>query len=478
MHKFMRSLLLIIIVCFGAAHATNHLKHGALDWSQASRRASRSFGKFLWGSATCEYQNSGAGHCKHSNWAGFLKDMPADIRADHAGTAADYWNRCFDDIKLMKELGLNAFRFSIDWSMIEPVAGEFDEEALKHYDDFINALLANNITPMITMYHWVHPQWFEKMGAFESEENIQYFVRFCVRIFNRYRDRVNLWTTLNEPNIYAFSAYVRGVFPPGVRDSLRAGEVLKNLWLAHVAVYRTLKPRGNKKTEIGVIHQHLIFKPFHETSSVERSATDYLTQLISTASFEFLRTGHFKFRSIPAIDMLFFGLRKPKYVSKTIEFDCPDLPATIDFIGLNYYSEVKLNFLKPHQNPHYYDDEIRTDMQYGFCPEGLYNSIVDMSALGVPIYITENGIADADDDRRALWIERHLYALNRARHDGYDVRGYFYWSLLDNLEWDEGFKMRFGLYHVNFDTKERTLRRGSHAFIDAIRASGRASTAV
>lgn len=459
-----------------AAENSAYVQRGDWNWEAiaCAREPMKVPKKFLWGSATCEYQNSGAEHCKDSNWAGFMPKMPAHIRADHAGTAADYWNRCFADIQLIKDLKLNAFRFSLDWSMIEPIQGTWNEDALEHYDQFIDQLLANGITPMATLHHFTHPEWFEALGAFEREENTEHFVRFSKMVFGRFSDRVKLWATFNEPSIYAVSAYVRGVFPPGVRDSLRAGEVLKNLWIAHAATYKALKrldtklrrELGSEPAQIGVVHQHLLFKPYHETSKVERYVTDYLSQMMTTASFDFMRTGHFKFRSVPMIDMMLGGLILPHHVEKTIEYDLPGLQNTYDFVGLNYYSEVRLNFLQPHKNP-FFDpsdpDDIATDMPYSFRPEGLYNAIVDTSVCGKPIYITENGVADVGHGLRGLWIKRHLHAVNCALQDGYDVRGYFYWSLLDNLEWDEGFKMRFGLYEVDFDAadKPRRLRPGA-----------------
>ncbi len=455
--------------------APAYVQRGDWDWEAIERVNAPLTLPKLMGTATCEYQNAGAGTCKDSNWAGYMPQMPAHIRADHAGTAADYWNRCFADIQLIKDLKLNAFRFSIDWSMIEPTRGTWNEDALAHYDKFIDQLLANGITPMATLHHFTHPQWFEELGAFEHEKNIKHFVRFSELVFARFSNRIALWTIFNEPGIYAFSAYVRGVFPPGARDSLLAGEVLKNLWIAHAVTYKALK-KINQHAQIGVVHQHLLFKPYHVTSAIEGYVSDYISQLMTTASFEFMKTGHFKFRSVPLLDMMLGGLQMPEYLEKTIEFDLPELPQLFDFIGLNYYSVVRFNFLQPHNNP-YYDpsdpNDIATDMPYSFCPEGLYNAIVEMSACGKPIYITENGIADAKDNLRGLWIKRHLYAVSRALEDGYDVRSYFYWSLLDNLEWDMGFEMRFGLYDIDFNApdKPRTLRAGARELLYAIERS-------
>lgn len=465
--------------CSGGPHIPRHfarledyVARGDWNWSEINTEESMSLPRgFLMGAATAEYQNSGAGICTASNWAAHLPKMPTKIRAEHAGTAADWWNKCVEDIALVKALKLNALRFSIDWSMIEPTPGDYNIAALEHYDRFINALLENHITPMVTLHHFVHPQWFEALGGFENEENIEHFVRFSRLVFERYHNRVRLWCTFNEPNIFAFSAYVRGEYPPGVRDSLRAGHVLKNLWIAHYRTYHALKPI-NRDAQIGVVHQHLIFEPVHVTSGAERAVTDYLTQLITTASFNFMCTDHFIFRSKTVFDMM-FGAKRLQRGEQVIDFELPGLQDSYDFVGLNYYSRVRLNFRKPHQNP-YFDpsdpDEITTDMPYAFYPEGLYNAIVDMSVCRKPIYITENGIADASDTKRATWIKRYLHAVRCALHDGYDVRGYIYWSLLNNIEWNDGIGMCFGLHDIKFDhpDKVRTVYPGARELTRAI----------
>ena len=194
--------------------------------------------------------------------------------------------------------------------------------------------------------------------------------------------------------------------------------------------------------------------------------TKYMSHVATTAGFEFLKTGHFKFKTNPMLDVTLNG-SMPHLMSKTIKCDAPEVRTSYDFIGLNFYSDVRINLKDPFNNPAFDRNAIKTDLHYAFYPEGLYNAIVDMSALNVPIYITENGISDVRDDRRKMWIERYFYALNQALKAGYNVRGIFYYSLLDVMEWDDG-KAAFGLYQVDPVTKVRSLRNGSLALRDAI----------
>jgi len=414
---------------------------------------------FLWGTATCEYQNSGAINCPDINWADWEKTAPGQNShiegGQQSGTANDHWNRVDEDITLMKKLGVNAYRFSIDWGRVEPEEGLFNQEALNHYSLLCNKLIANGITPMVTLHHFTHPRWFEKKGAFEKEENIPYFVRFSMRMFALLKDRVSLWCTINEPTIYTMQGYVRGVFPPGKTSPGLAGEVLKNLLKAHCSVYHILKVLpGGQEMQIGIVHSLLKFEPYHWYSPIENGVCKYFTHIVHGALKSFFKTGSFSFYT--------------PWGTRTTYSD-PLAPESFDFVGLNYYSRAVINI-----NWDYsaggggYPGEVMTDMPYASYPEGFRQALLEMAELGKPIYVTENGIADAKDDRRADFIRDYIAAMAQAKKEGCDVRGYFYWTLMDNFEWDMGFDMRFGLYEVDFETKERTLRKGAEMFRDVV----------
>lgn len=444
------------------------------DWSKINTENIYFPKDFLWGVATSEYQNSGAVNCPDSNWASwestkFDDGKPHIERNEKSGVSSDFYNKYFQDIQnVKKDLGINSFRFSIEWSKIEPQEGIFDAEALNHYSEFCDYLLAHDIVPMITLHHFTHPQWFEDKGAFERKENIEYFVRFSKKVFELLSDRITLWCTINEPNIYAFQGYVRGVFPPGKTGmggkllptvNHLAVTVLKNLMLAHVEVYNALKemPYG-KRAQIGIVHQYLKFEPYGVLNPFEYLPGSILglNYFLNDVLINFYETGVFKFQSYtPCIDL--------KYKA--------DGKKCMDFIGLNYYSRALVAIRPGHEVSSCYEHEIMTDMPYAIYGEGLYQAIEKMAKLKMPIYITETGISDAKDDRRGMFIKQYLYAASKAIAKGHDLRGFYYWSMTDNFEWDMGYNQHFGLYSVDLKTQERKLREGAKYYGEVIKKS-------
>lgn len=417
---------------------------------------------FLWGTAISEYQVSGSIHCPNSNWAQWERQFhpngkPRILNESISGTACDFKSLYHQYIPIMQELRTNAFRFSIEWSNIEPQEGKFSEVELNHYEQLCDHLLAAGLMPMITLHHFTDPLWFCQKGGFEREENIFYFVRFCKKIFERLSGKVNFWATFNEPNIYMFQGYLRGVFPPGKSNPLKAIEVMANLLKAHEQTYFALKNMANgAHAQIGFVHQYLKFYPYSRLNPLERIPGLAYNYLLNEAVLNFFKTGSFKIN----IPFLF------KY-----EYHASRQKKMIDFIGLNYYSRVLIKaqmnlkkFLVPAAYPH----EIMTDMPYAMYPEGIYHAIQDLSTLQVPMYITENGISDAKDDRREHFIDKYLMHMGKALTDGYDIRGYFYWSLMDNFEWDEGHAQKFGLCHVDFETKRPIIRQSAWRYRDII----------
>jgi beta-glucosidase len=420
---------------------------------------------FLWGTGVSEYQVSGAQGCPLSNWADFeatynKNGTPHIAHNQKSGSACDFKNLYRMYIPIMKELGTNAFRFSVEWSNIEPQEGVFDESELAYYDDLCDALLQAGITPMITLHHFTDPLWFTKKGGFEREENTIYFVRFCQKVFERLGNKVRFWITINEPTIYMFQGYLRGVFPQQKINPFLGIRVMRNLLEAHTKTYRALKkmPHG-VEAQIGIVHQYLMFYPYGTWNPLERIPGLMFNYILNTAVLNFFRTGIFRIK-IPFI--------------LNCEYQAPYDQNLLDFIGLNYYSRVivkgQLSFTEPIV-PSCYPDEIMTDMPYAMYPQGLYDAIAQVADLEVPIYITENGIPDEKDDRREQFIADYLAAMSRAINDGFDVRGYFYWSLMDNFEWDEGYLKKFGLCHVDFETKQATIRDGARIYAKIIAQS-------
>lgn len=439
----------------------------AWDWTRIELGQLRFPPDFVWGVATAAHQVEGGLH--NNNWSRWETQRAPDGQpriagGQVAGQACDHWSRFREDIGLIQALGVDAYRLSVEWSRVEPEQGRYDEAALDRYQEIIEALRARGITPMVTLHHFTHPLWFEDLGSFEREENIAHFVRFCEHVFRRLGPLVPRWCTLNEPEVFATQGWFNGIFPPGKKDPQLTAVVLCNLVRAHGRVYRALKalPHGHD-VEIGLVKDIFQFDPSRRWFLPDLLISRALDDVFNGSILAALETGHFRLK-VPGL----------------IELDAPCLEAagTLDFVGLNYYSHLLVRFKPSPSQPFDFvtrRGDVQTDMPYPIYAEGFYRALKRIGGLRVPVYVTENGIADDRDDRRATFIRRYLYALSRARDEGVDIRGYYYWSLMDNFEWAEGWNMKFGLYAVDRETQTRTLRPGAAAFVEIVnRSHGRA----
>ncbi|MBA65501.1 MAG: hypothetical protein CMG55_06850 [Candidatus Marinimicrobia bacterium] len=434
------------------------------DWDRIDTQDIHFPKSFAWGTATAAHQVEG--NNTNNNWYQWENEVDEDNlprihNGDKSSIAADHWKRYPDDIKLMNELGVNHYRFSIEWSRIEPERGVFNLDAINHYRDLCDSLLKNNITPVVTLHHFTHPIWFEELGAFEKQENIKYFIKYSEYAFNNLQDLVPIWCTINEPSVFVSQGYFNGIFPPGKKDPVLAATVLENLLNAHTKVYKHLKElKGGSKAQIGLVKNIFQFDPLRRWHILDWIFSNVLNNVFTNSSIDFLKTGHSTF-SLP-------GMVHKEMIN-------PDAVGALDFIGLNYYSRMHVIGQASLAEPFLFEKrekDIQTDMDYALYPEGFYKALHTISTLEKPIYVTENGVADHGDSIRTLFIKRYLYALNMALKDRLDIRGYFYWTLMDNFEWAEGYKMKFGLYEVDFNTQKRTLRKSSKPFIDMVKKRG------
>ncbi len=358
---------------------------------------------FLFGFAIASAQNDAED--ENSTWTQWQRTTWPDGKphiddGERSGKACDHWNLYKKDIELMKnDFNANTFRFSVAWSRIEPKEGEFSDEALKHYSQEVDALLEAGIVPMITLHHFDHPTWFEEKGAFEKEENISYFTRFSKKVFEKLGQKVPLWCTINEPTIYMFQGYMpfNCKFPPGKFSMLLwhplAVKVLRNFMQAHTETYHALKAMpGGDKAQIGLVHQYLKFQPYNWYNPVDHFMKLVCNQLMVDAVLDFMEKGIFS-----------FGF--PGYYYE--EYKAPEGKLS-DFIGLNYYSRVLQYWFS--KKGACYSNEIMTDMPYALYPQGIYLAIKDVSRLGLPIYITENGTDDREENdwRRAKFFREYL----------------------------------------------------------------------
>ncbi|MFW6369087.1 MAG: glycoside hydrolase family 1 protein, partial [Myxococcota bacterium] len=286
---------------------------------------------FTWGVAAAAHQVEGGND--NNQWSEWEKQVDKKgrprIRDGHvAGSACEHWTRYEEDIALMKELGVSAYRFSVEWSRIEPKEGEWNEEALEHYSKVIDACLREGIEPMVTFLHFTHPIWFDELGAFEKEENIRFFVRFCEKVFTAYSDRVKLWCTINEPEVVSLTGYLLGLFPPGAHSPRRTAVVMRNLLLAHARAYHAVKALpGGDEAQVGLVKNIFQFDPFRRWALLDWAVARLAHRFYNGAILDYLRTGVFSLR-IPGL----CWYRR----------EDPEVKLSGDYMGLNYYSHMNV----------------------------------------------------------------------------------------------------------------------------------------
>ncbi len=467
--------LVVLVIAYFVGLAVLHRKIDKWNWTEDMLKPEKlQFpDDFIWGTASASYQVEG-GHGIEDSWGWWETQNKPDGTPRVQGKNAisnDEWNLFEKDIKNMKWLGVDSYRFSLSWSKIEPKQGVINEDALKHYDMLIDSLLANNIKPMITLHHFSHPTWFEKKGAFDKEENIQYFVNFAKIVFKRFSDKVEFWATFNEPAVYAYGRHIDMNHPTPFTtpDFNRLGVMLKHTLMAHDLIYSAYKkaPNGNK-VKVGIVKSFMQMDPYSSYDLGDQIMGHYANKLFLQAYVNYFENGVFDFQAIP--------------VGADIVYENPNketIGKNLDFIGLNYYSHNAFDFnwtsldLDKSAKPLYYPNEEKTDLDYGFYPEGLYRAIREASVLNKPIYITENGIGVGPEreELRKKHLRTALYDVSKALVDGYDVKAYYYWSLNDNFEWDLGFSKKFGLCSVDRKTLERTPKESAHLYKEYIKAS-------
>lgn len=363
---------------------------------------------FLWGAATSAYQVEG----------GIKNDWSLVF---DAGLACDHYNRFREDFDLARSLNQNAHRFSIEWSRIEPEEGKFNEKEIEHYRQVIRALRERGIESFVTLWHWTFPLWFSKKGGFEKRKNIKYFLGYVEKVVSSFKNDVNFWLTLNEPEIYSSNSFLTGKWPSQKKSLLSYLKVFMNLVWAHRKAYKIIK-KINPQAQVGLAKNNIYFE------SVNKNPFNYFLKKMADFWWNFL------------------------FLNKIWLY--------LDFIGLNYYYHNRIKGLKFSQN----ENKEVSDMNWEIYPQGVYYVLKDLKRYKKPVYITENGLADAKDEKREKFIKEHLFWIHKAIEEGIDVRGYFHWSLVDNFEWDKGFWPRFGLIEIDYKTMERKIRPSAYEY--------------
>jgi beta-glucosidase len=390
---------------------------------------------FLWGCATAAHQVEGGNH--NCDWWEF--EQRGGIRTgDSADPACDHYRRFREDFALLRRLHNNAHRLSVEWSRVEPSPGEFDSVQIAHYREVLSELRAQGMAPMVTLHHFSSPTWFARRGGWAASGAGDAWLPFVRRAAEELGDLVAFWCTINEPNIYAYQGWMAGEFPPARRGDV-AGlyRVLANLRRAHEDAYRELG-RLTPDVPVGLAHHKWLMLPAEVRLRRDRMAAG-VAQLV----MDRWPTG---------------GGRLGRVVE-----------APGDYIGLNHYtgSLVAFDPRRPGEgfarrfNP---PDLPETDFGWALEPGWLRESLEQLRDLGRPVYVTENGIAAADDERRQEFLPAVLAQVWEAIQAGVDVRGYFHWTSHDNFEWAHGYSMRFGLISVDRDTQQRTVKPSARLF--------------
>lgn len=384
---------------------------------------------FFWGASTSAHQVEGGNdnqwtvweleHAKQLaqtahirlNWLPryeAVKDQAEEPENYVSGQGVDHYNRYKEDFDLLKELNLNSFRFSVEWSRLEPEEGKWNEEAVAHYKRYIMELRKRKIEPFINLWHWTAPKWFIEKGGFEKRSNLVYFDRFVKKVSEELIDEVEYILTLNEPNVYASFGYLIGEHPPALKNPLLFAKVYWNLTRVHRRAYKILKAK-KPSLQIGVAHQ---------LANIQPKRAHNLSDIMTTEIMRYFWNWWFLHR-----------IRRYQ-----------------DFVGINYYFADYYTGFGKRKNP----KVPLSDLGWYMEPEGVYPLILRAwSHFKKPIFLTESGLADAHDIHRRWWIEETTVAMERALSEGVDVRGCFHWSLLDNFEWSFGWWPKFGLVAVD-----------------------------
>jgi len=411
---------------------------------------------FFWGAASSAHQVEG--NDIHSDWwpweqAGRTKS------GDVSGQATDHYNRFESDMDLLVDLNLDTYRFSLNWARIFPNGPDTPDDAVvARYDQFFAALKARHIRPMVTLLHFTSPQWVTDTDRWGTGEAIGDFTKFVRFVATRWGKDVDYWVTVNEPDVYSFHGWMRGIFPPGKLDPGLAFTVFTNFMKAHAEAYHLIKEIDTIDADgdgqpalVGIAQLIVPVEAFSAFNPVETAIAN------TAAAF----SNGFWLRSNQT------GLFDPQlpFVSGPFE-SYPRFKNTLDFIGVNYYSRQIVRFdlggLFIGSPP----GAVVSQLGIEIYPPGLQESLEFVSQFGLPILISENGIADAEDKDRAQYIVSHLSVLAEfiRRHPHVPVLGYIHWSLTDNYEWENGFAPRFGLYAVDYATQARTKRASADVF--------------
>ena len=417
---------------------------------------------FLWGCATASHQVEGQN--KNNNWWAWEQQPGRIVHGHKSGLACDWWGgRWREDFDRAVETHQNAHRLSVEWSRIQPAPDRWDEAALDNYREMLQGLVERDLTPMVTLHHFSDPIWLTERGGWETPEAADLFNRYVEKTVEALGEYVNLWVTINEPNVLLASGYFMGVFPPGKQDFGLALEVAENLTRAHAMAYQTIH-RLQVQARVGIALNYRVFTPAQAWSPLDRWTAGMQGLLFNELFPVAFQTGRLRF---------------PAWFKRI-----PQAKGTQDFLGINYYSRdlIAFNLLKPGDlfARRFYPatDEVSSTGFIANVPEGMFQALKWGQKFNLPILITENGVEDAEDKLRPRYMIQHLHQVWRAVNFNFQIKGYFHWTLVDNFEWERGWTQRFGLWELDVDTQSRRKRLSADLYAEICRENAISSDLV
>jgi beta-glucosidase len=399
-------------------------------------------GDFLWGTATSAHQVEGGN--TNNDWHAWEMQPGKILQGHRSGKACDWWGgRWKEDMDRAAQAAQNAHRLSVEWSRIEPNPAIWDDSALGRYREILAGIIARGLKPMVTLHHFTNPLWVSEGGGWLNSEVVRWFERYVEKVVSTLGDQVDTWITINEPNVYAYSAYLQGTFPPGHRSMREAVEVMVHMVQAHAAAYRAIH-NVDAGAQVGIAHHYRGMQPASPRNPFDRLLAGLRDQFFNRAFPQALQEGRLRL----------LGRR----------FLLPAARNTQDFFGLNYYTRehVTLDLSRPSEffsKGFYPAGSLLSET--GFIrddPDGFWDALKWANSYGLPIFVTENGVEDSQGTLRPRYLAEHIRKLWRAVNFSWPVRGYYHWTLTDNFEWERGWTQRFGLWELDRETQSRRPR--------------------
>ena len=417
---------------------------------------------FLWGAATSSHQVEG--NNTNNDWWAWEQQPGRILQGQKSGLACDWWGgRWREDFDRAAETGQNAHRLSIEWSRIQPAPDRWDENALDRYREMLRGLLERGMTPMVTLHHFTNPLWLAEKGGWENEAVVEHFAAYTRKVVEALKEYVNLWITINEPNVLATFAYAVGAFPPGKKELGAALRAMTNMLRAHAAAYRAIHSI-QPTARVGIAQHYAAMQPARRWSPLDRLAVGLQNGLFNQLFPQALTTGVMRF---------------PAWFRRI-----PEAKGTHDFLGLNYYTRYNVAFNLRSAGELFGQrffppgSDVSDTNHIANVPEGMFQALKWCLQFKLPIIITENGVENADDHLRARYLVQHLHQVWRGVNFNWPVKGYFHWSLVDNFEWERGWSQRFGLWELDVENQARRKRPSVDLYAEICRENGIASETV